>query len=360
VDRGPEGNLRRANLDGTEADVLYGPLEWPGDLALDVGGGKAYWTEGGEANRVRRANLDGTEVETLVATDVDSPEGIALDVAGGKMYWTEWGEDRVRRANLDGTEVETLYSEAYTLPDGIALDLDAGKVYWTEGGRTGRIRRANLDGTAVEDVATEGMLDPEGIALAPMNHAPVVHAPVPDVELLVGGTPFEHDLAAVFDDEDGDGLHLTARCSDEDIAIPTLTGSLLTVTPVAVGDATVTLTASDRRGGTVATSFVVRVPSGVGVDPGAGALPTAYALHPNYPNPFNPATKIRYALPEATHVRLAVYDLLGREVATLIDGMQPSGWHEATFEAADLPSGVYLYRLDTPAGSVLRAMMLVR
>ena len=76
------------------------------------------------------------------------------------------------------------------------------------------------------------------------------------------------------------------------------------------------------------------------------AVPTAYALEAAYPNPFNPTTEIRYALPEAAHVRLTVYDGLGREVARLVDGPVGAGHQRATFEAGGLPSGLYLYRLE--------------
>ena len=75
-------------------------------------------------------------------------------------------------------------------------------------------------------------------------------------------------------------------------------------------------------------------------------LPSEYALEPNYPNPFNPTTEIRFALPEAADVRLIVYDALGREVARLVDGPVGAGYQHATFEAGSLPSGVYLYRLE--------------
>ncbi|NBC17994.1 MAG: T9SS type A sorting domain-containing protein [Bacteroidetes bacterium] len=78
-------------------------------------------------------------------------------------------------------------------------------------------------------------------------------------------------------------------------------------------------------------------------------VPDQVALSKNYPNPFNPTTVIRYALPQASAVRLAVYDVLGRQVAVLVDDVRPAGRYEVTFEAANLPSGVYLYRLEAVA-----------
>ena len=92
----------------------------------------------------------------------------------------------------------------------------------------------------------------------------------------------------------------------------------------------------------------------------AAETPRTFALEGNYPNPFNLATTIRYMLPERTHVRLTVYDVLGREVAVLVEGLQATGAYEHVFEAGGLPSGVYLYRLD--AGGMIRtsAMLLAK
>jgi subtilisin family serine protease len=87
-------------------------------------------------------------------------------------------------------------------------------------------------------------------------------------------------------------------------------------------------------------------------------LPQEVALRQNFPNPFNPSTVIRFALPAAAQVDLRVYDLLGREVAVLTSGLRPAGVHEAAFNAAGLASGVYLYRL-TAGGVVRTARMMV-
>ncbi|MFC1484553.1 YCF48-related protein [Candidatus Neomarinimicrobiota bacterium] len=88
-------------------------------------------------------------------------------------------------------------------------------------------------------------------------------------------------------------------------------------------------------------------------------LPSRYALHQNHPNPFNPATTLRYDLPEAAMVRLIVYDLLGREVTTLVDAYTQPGNHETIWNAANLPSGIYIARLKTPGyGKSIKMVLL--
>ena len=89
-------------------------------------------------------------------------------------------------------------------------------------------------------------------------------------------------------------------------------------------------------------------------------LPDRFALHENYPNPFNPRTTIRFDLPKESHVQLEVFDVVGRRVALLADGPHNAGTHEVHFEAENLPSGMYLYRLK--AGTFLQTgrMLLVK
>lgn len=85
--------------------------------------------------------------------------------------------------------------------------------------------------------------------------------------------------------------------------------------------------------------------------------PGSFSLSQNYPNPFNPETVIRYALPAAGYAKGVVYDILGREVATLLNGEVPAGEHELKFDATGLPSGVYIFRLE--AGKYSSAIKMV-
>ena len=85
-----------------------------------------------------------------------------------------------------------------------------------------------------------------------------------------------------------------------------------------------------------------------------------FTLAQNYPNPFNPSTSIRYSLQKSSSVKLTVYDIHGQEVAVLTRGVKPAGNYEVTFDAENLVSGVYLYRMEAGSFVETRKMMLVR
>lgn len=88
--------------------------------------------------------------------------------------------------------------------------------------------------------------------------------------------------------------------------------------------------------------------------------PAEFMLHQNYPNPFNPVTEIRYDISEATHVRLIVYDIAGREAARLVDGVVEVGRHSVLFDATGLVSGVYIYKLEAGAFNLTARMILAK
>jgi glycosidase len=91
-----------------------------------------------------------------------------------------------------------------------------------------------------------------------------------------------------------------------------------------------------------------------------GAPPAVAGLDQNYPNPFNPTTVIRYHVPTTSEVRLAIYDLLGREVATLVNGLEPAGVHSVSWNAAGFASGTYFYRLRVGSFVETKKLLLIR
>jgi len=89
-------------------------------------------------------------------------------------------------------------------------------------------------------------------------------------------------------------------------------------------------------------------------------IPLTYALYQNYPNPFNPTTTIKYSIPNTERVTLKIYNILGQEVATLVDEEQKPGVYELKFDAGNLASGVYFYRLKAGGFTAVKKMMLVK
>ncbi|MDI6767625.1 MAG: T9SS type A sorting domain-containing protein, partial [Bacteroidota bacterium] len=89
-------------------------------------------------------------------------------------------------------------------------------------------------------------------------------------------------------------------------------------------------------------------------------LPKDFILHQNYPNPFNPITKIRFTIHESRFTTLKVYDVLGREVATLVDEVKQPGEYKVEWNAEGLPSGVYIYRLQSGTFFGVKNLILLR
>ncbi len=95
------------------------------------------------------------------------------------------------------------------------------------------------------------------------------------------------------------------------------------------------------------------------------AAPKSYKLYNNFPNPFNPSTKIAFLLPKTTHVKLIIYDIMGREIEKIADGKYPQGYNEVTWNGNNsfgvhVSSGIYFYRISAGAWSKVRKMMLLK
>ncbi|MBN8583847.1 MAG: T9SS type A sorting domain-containing protein [Ignavibacteria bacterium] len=108
---------------------------------------------------------------------------------------------------------------------------------------------------------------------------------------------------------------------------------------------------------------IVRTQNGgnfVGVNPAGNEIPETFSLNQNYPNPFNPSTRISFDIPVASFVNLTVYNILGKDVKILVNENLNAGKFEAEFDAADLPGGIYFYRLNAGKYTETRKMILVK
>ena len=133
---------------------------------------------------------------------------------------------------------------------------------------------------------------------------------------------------------------------------------MLTFNATAPNTMTFTIHGTDRQRLPVEATTMITVMPNTSAE--GDELPREVSLSQNYPNPFNPQTTIEYALPAAGDVSLIVYDMLGREVTTLLNGPQTAGRHTVNFDAAHLSNGTYVYRLVAPNKTITRTMVLVK
>jgi flagellar hook assembly protein FlgD len=127
-----------------------------------------------------------------------------------------------------------------------------------------------------------------------------------------------------------------------------------------VGDGEIELVSSiavARTGGRLNTTRISLVADAI--------VPKSFVLHQNKPNPFNPATEIAFTLPSPSHVKLDVFNILGQNVTTLIDGYRPAGDHTVTWEGRDdnggpAASGVYFYRIEAGNFTKCKKMLLLK
>ena len=106
--------------------------------------------------------------------------------------------------------------------------------------------------------------------------------------------------------------------------------------------------------------FMSKIEGNVTSVDGEESAPTAFELNQNYPNPFNPSTTIKFAVPEAGNYSLRVYDILGQEVVTLVNGQLNAGTHKVSFEASRLASGMYIYKLTGSNVNLTKKMILMK
>ena len=126
------------------------------------------------------------------------------------------------------------------------------------------------------------------------------------------------------------------------------------------GVVTVTCTVTDDSSASVTESFFVNVKLPTAMEDMTEIIPLAYKMDQNYPNPFNPSTHIQFDMQKAGKVKIEVYNVLGQKVMTLFDGHKDTGYHIVKFNAGDLSSGLYFYRMETKEYNSIKKMILMK
>lgn len=311
--------------------ILYAIAEAAdGQLFASANNGLVYRSEDGGASWTQVGSLPGVSADTpwTLACDPNDATKVYAGTFGRGVYVTtnrgqSWaasddagmGEVHVFDLEFDPALTTRLYAAT------------AVGVFYTDDG--GANWTAFNDGLTVPGTATP--LDARALGFAPPANGPMY------VATWGFGVYVIPDRSAA---TTWDGFALGATQA-HDLALDPERGNLLVATQ------------SDGALVTNSSGVVIAIEADA-------TTPAAFVLAQNYPNPFNPVTTIQFELPATTHVRLAVYDVLGREVAVLAEGPRAAGANTVTFDAANLPSGTYLYRLETATQSWARTMVLVK
>ena len=315
-------SIYKCNTDGSNVEFLTNEI-YPNaslnDIALDVVNEKMYWARQSEGITVGFANLDGSRVEYPYYIH-GFAYGVAVDPFEGTLYWSN-SRNTVLGANLnnDSNDVEKIIKSTGQ-PDDIALDLKNKKIYWTERAVDFRgIRCASLDGSDIQDVVTSlewlsGIaLDVDGGKVYWIEHeaGKINRANLDgtDIEELFTGLSYPYRLALSFENNGSTGV--------------------------------------EKK------------------DDGPNLIPQQFELAQNYPNPFNSQTVLKYAIPEACHVSLKIYNMLGEEVRVLANGQQGQGYKSVIWDGRDnsgelVSSGAYICKLVAGTFTQSSTMMFIK
>jgi hypothetical protein len=283
-------------------------------IAADTLNDQIYWTSTNLilGSAIWRAGIQGQSPTVLIqfaSGSDDTPWDISLDAVGGKMYWTNYGMGKIQRADMVEEAIPEDVITGLDAPAGLDLDLESGKIFWTEV-NTSQIKSADLDGN---------------------NIITLVNDPAKPYYISINT-----DI----------GKMAWTALSTGEIKLADTDGSDIQITDIA---------ASAPRGILLESSPVSNLDNHSDIE-----IPEIFALHQNYPNPFNPVTVISWQLPADSYVELGIFDLLGQKICTLVSQRQKAGEHRIEWNASDVASGVYIYKLKAGSFEQIRKMVLLR
>lgn len=395
----------RCNLDGSNQENVLTDLVNVNDIELDLINRKIYWLQNTyNDDKIYKADMDAlnSNIEYIYYTTVTSRDlwGLALDVTNNLLWITERGSNSyasyIRRMTTSGGSITTIKNPIDNPHD---IEYHNAKIYWGED--TG-IMQSNTDGSSTNTLYSNA--DADGLAIDATNNAVLwvdystnevkkidfdgsnyaVHSPVHstisnlDTDYNPGALPVELSSFNGRATSQGIALQWSTRveCNNygfdierkginnnsewEKIGFVAGAGNSNSPKEYSFSDnvkhpcdhSILYRLKQIDNDGMFTYSNVIEVRS----------LTYNFSLSQNYPNPFNPVTVINYQLPAESRVTLKLFDVLGREVATLVDEVKAPGMHSAEFivEKYGLSSGIYIYQLSAGEKIEKRKMMVIK
>lgn len=189
------------------------------------------------------------------------------------------------------------------------------------------------------------------------NAPPRAVARVAKLQMVAEKEVVAIDFVSMFEDDDGDSLSYQAQASMDGVVEILVEGSSILLEPLAPGIVVVEVAASDPMGEVAYTSFELEVAQ---TSAREQETPSGFALHQNYPNPFNPQTTIPYSLDRPGFVRVSLFNSVGQLVDVLENAARPAGDHFIELDAANLPTGMYYYRMEFESRAIARSLVVLR
>ncbi|MFA5804022.1 MAG: putative Ig domain-containing protein [Melioribacteraceae bacterium] len=362
--------------DANPGEVLtYSMAGNPTDATLNASTGAFAWTPGYDQAGSYSITFKVTDALGLFATvvaqftinDVNRAPTLALNPAGPAFTVAEGAPFTLTLVGADLDTDNTLTYSMVTTPPSIAgAALSATGVFtwiptYTQSGsysidfKVADYKGTTAMGTSATVTAT--------ITVSNTNRAPVFTATIPNgtvVAVHKAPNPVYYNFQFVGNDPDGQPVAYSLIAAPTGASITT--DGLFTWAPTlaqAGSSYVISVQISDGSLTALYTGIIFASSTITAVNEYSG-IPTEYVLMQNYPNPFNPTTSIKFGLPTESNVRLSVFNILGQEVALLVNQTMSAGFHKVNFDASQLTSGLYFYKVQAENFVQVKKMMLMK
>jgi hypothetical protein len=330
------------------SDVLEISYSSPGEIQIVDGSGNIT----GFSNNSVIREIPGS-IPMIIRNGSETPPiGYSLQIDDYSVVLSDFEEESVETFFFNGNKSFVYERSGATQTQTDRLFFDGGLSVTNPDAQTKTVKLMNL----LDESTQEKFTVVRGIELVQNDSVKIENPDSNKIKLISYGSAKNYDIELNYVTENGIGrfgdfsIPLTANTSHTFIPDWTnLTNSQLLVL-VDIGN----------NGIIDDTLSLVNQVTGIDNDQGSLVSPDSYNLEQNYPNPFNPSTKISWQSPVSSHQTLKVYDVLGNEVATLVDEFREAGRFEVTFDGSNLASGMYLYRLQAGSFIETRKMILIK
>ncbi|MBS1514945.1 MAG: T9SS type A sorting domain-containing protein [Bacteroidetes bacterium] len=315
-------SLLQRNQDGTVTTFVTGTSSPHG---LAVYNGNVYVACGGT---VRGYRLSDATLILNVNLGASFLNGMDVD-ANGILYVSDFSAKKIYKVNTNTQTFWVYVANTVSTPNGVCVDAPRNRVLFCNWGSNAPVKAINLADSSVTTVATTSYSNCDGIKMDRNNNVYIStwgSSGVIKYDVNFTGAPT---------------LVITGLSSPADIFVNKKSDTL----------------ASPNTGSNTVTFHFLNNPTGVET---GSATVKDFQLYQNFPNPFNPSTSISFNLAKQGFVNLSVYNINGRLVKELLDEKMNEGMHSINFNASDLASGIYTYRLQAEGVSVSRNMVLVK